>query len=154
MSSPTVLDRQAGSARRVPMWLVYSLLTIVFWGVWGALSKVVADHMDAYMNQVLFTLGLIPPAAVVLWKGRLRGGSNPKRGFFYAFLTGILGGTGNIAFVKSMNLGGQASIVVPATSMSPLITVLLAYFMLRERMTRLQMVGVVCALAAIYLLSV
>lgn len=153
MSSPTITDRQATSTRRVPLWLFYSLLTIILWGVWGAVSKVVANHIDAYMNQVLFTLGLIPPAAVVLWKGRLGGGSNRKRGFFYAFLTGILGGTGNIAFVKSMNLGGQASIVVPATSLSPLVTVLLAYTMLKERMTRLQMVGVGCALAAICLLS-
>jgi transporter family protein len=71
----------------------------------------------------------------------------------WAFLTGILGGTGNIAFFHALVIGGKASIVIPATGLFPLVTVILAAIFLRERLGSLQKIGVVLALAAIYLLS-
>ena len=155
MAMPAVTKQQQTSVlkERFPPWLFYSLLTIVLWGVWGATSKAISDDIDAYMNQVLFTLGLIPLMLLVVRSRRLSGGAHRKRGIFYAFITGILGGTGNIAFFKSLTVGGQASVVVPVTGMSPLVTVLMALVVLRERLTLWQVVGVVLALVAIYLLS-
>lgn len=141
-------------ARRLPTWLILSLLTILLWGVWGAISKVVSNDLDAYMNQVLFTLGLIPLMLFVSRSRRLSGGTNRKRGIFYAFITGILGGTGNIAFFKALTVGGQASVVVPMTAMSPLVTVLMALGILREKLSTSQKIGLGMALVAIYLLSI
>jgi transporter family protein len=146
-------DQKPASKNQFPSWLLFSLLTIVLWGVWGATSKVVSNELNAYANQVLFTLGLMPLMLLILRSRRLSGGTDRRRGIFYAFLTGILGGTGNIAFFKSFTAGGQASVVVPLTAMSPLVTVLMALLLLRERLSRSQKVGLVLALAAIYLLS-
>ena len=146
-------DQEPASKNHFPSWLLFSLLTIVLWGVWGATSKVVSNELNAYANQVLFTLGLMPLMLLILRSRRLSGGTDRRRGIFYAFLTGILGGTGNIAFFKSFTAGGQASVVVPLTAMSPLVTVLMALLLLRERLSRSQKVGLVLALAAIYLLS-
>jgi len=89
----------------------------------------------------------------VLVSGRLAEGVNRRRGIFYAFITGVLGGTGNIAFFKAFSEGGKASVVVPATSLSPLVTVILGYFLLKERASGSQKVGLALAIAAIYLLS-
>jgi len=50
-------------------------------------------------------------------------------------------------------VGGKASAVVPATSLSPVVTVLIGYFVLKERLTRTQKVGIILALVAIYMLS-
>jgi transporter family protein len=137
----------------VPGWLAYSLLTIVVWGVWGVISKVVSDRIDAYSNQVFFSLGLLPLMLVVLRSPRIRGGERRGAGIAWAFVTGILGGTGNVAFFHALVIGGQASIVVPATALYPLVTVILATLFLHERMRRTQQLGLVLALAAIYLLS-
>jgi transporter family protein len=139
--------------KRFPAWFVYSLLTILLWGVWGALTKALSADIDAYMNQVLFSIGVLPVMAIVLVSGRLAEGVNRRRGIFYAFITGVLGGTGNIAFFKAFSEGGKASVVVPATSLSPLITVILGYFLLKERASGSQKVGLALAIAAIYLLS-
>jgi transporter family protein len=76
-----------------------------------------------------------------------------RAGIGWAFLTGILGGTGNIAFFRALVSGGQASIVVPVTALFPLVTVILALTFLRERLGRAQIAGLVLALVAIYLLS-
>ena len=139
--------------RIVAPWLVYSLLTVLFWGVWGATSKAVADDIDTYMNQVLFTIGLVPVLILVIRSPRLAGGKNRKRGIFYAFITGILGGVGNITFFKSLTMGGRAAVVVPMTSLAPLVTVVLAFLVLRERMSTSQLIGLAVAGVAIYLLS-
>ena len=139
--------------RRIPAWLVYSILTLVLWGVWGVTSKAISDDIDAYTNQVLFALGAAPLLLLVAFSPRLKGGANRARGMSLAFITGILGGTGNIAFFKSLIAGGKASVVVPATSLSPLVTVLVGYFILKERLTTLQKAGFALALVSIYLLS-
>lgn len=144
----------ATSRRRIPAWLWYSLLTIVLWGAWGVQSKVAVDRVSPWMNQILFPLGLIPASVPVLASCKLRADANLSRGAAYGFITGILGGAGNIAFFLSLDRGGIASIVVPLTCMAPLVTVLLAAAALRERINRVQGAGVAVALVAAYLLSV
>jgi bacterial/archaeal transporter family protein len=139
--------------QKFPAWLVYSILTLLLWGIWGATSKAISDDINTYTNQVLFSLGVTPLILLVAFSPRLKGGTQRKRGIFYAFITGILGGTGNIAFFKSLMVGGKASVVVPATSLSPVITVLMGYFILKERLTTVQKVGFALAMLAIYLLS-
>ena len=138
----------------MPRWLAYSLLTILVWGAWGAVSKVASDGVDANTNQVFFTFGLLPLALLVWCSPRITDRVNGKRiGIGWAFLTGILGGTGNIAFFHALSLGGKASIVSPVTALFPLVTVVLAVTLLHETLGNAQKAGLVLALIAIYLLS-
>lgn len=141
-------------SRRIPAWLWLSLLTVVFWGAWGIQSKIVVDRISPWMNQVLFPLGLIPVMAAMALSSRVREGSNKPKGAWYAVITGILGGAGNIAFYLALEKGGKVSVVVPITCLFPLITVVAAYFILKEKLTRSQVAGLAVALVAIYLLSV
>lgn len=138
----------------MPAWLAYSLLTILLWGAWGAVSKVASSGVDADTNQIFFTLGLLP-LMLIMWRSpRVRaGGEHRRSGMAWAFFTGILGGTGNIAFFHALVIGGKASIVVPATALFPLVTIVLAILLLHERISGLQKIGLVVALAAIYCLS-
>lgn len=134
-------------------WLFYSLVTILLWGAWGLVSKLASEGIDANTNQVYFTLGLLPLILMMLRSPRLKGGAQRRSGIRWAFLTGILGGTGNIAFFHALVIGGKASIVIPVTALFPLVTVILATLFLHERMGRAQKVGLVLALVAIYILS-
>jgi len=138
----------------MPRWLAFSLLTILVWGAWGAVSKVASDGVDADTNQVFFSFGLLPLVLLVWRSPRIAARGEGKRiGIGWAFLTGILGGTGNIAFFHASSLGGKASIVSPVTALFPLVTVLLAVTLLHERLSNAQKAGFVLALIAIYLLS-
>src|ERR1041385_3625969 len=47
--------------------------------------------------------------------------------------------------------GEKTSTVVPLTALYPLVTILLAVPLLKEKLNRIQLIGVVLALAAIYL---
>ncbi len=142
---------------RLPKWLLWSLVTIVLWGTWGLVSKVASAGMDAYVNQLLYTAGLAPLLVFVAWTVH-RQSSQEKRevramGVFWAFLTGILGGVGNIFFFQALVAGGKASVVAPVTALFPMITVLLALVFLHERLGRVQWLGLLLAFVAIYLLS-
>jgi bacterial/archaeal transporter family protein len=143
-----------GLASIAPAWLWLSLLTILLWGAWGLQSKIIAEKISPWMNQVLFPIGLLPPFAWMFLSKNLRKGAHLPKGSIYAFITGILGGTGNIAFLAAMSTGGKAAIVVPWVGLAPLVTVILARFTLQESITRVQMAGLALALVAIYLLSI
>jgi transporter family protein len=144
-------------SRRLPLWLFWSLVTIVMWGTWGLVSKIASEGVDAYTNQLLFTVGIAPLLVFVAWKvsrdttGEKREGRS--RGVFWAFLTGILGGVGNMAYFQAMVKGGKASVVTPVTALFPMVTVLLALVFLKERLGRLQWAGLGLAFVAIYLLN-
>src|SRR2546423_9983136 len=138
----------------MPRWLAFSLLTILVWGAWGAVSKVASEGIDADTNQVFFTFGLLPLIALV-WRSprNAAGGAGRRIGIGWAFLTGILGGTGNIAFFHALTMGGKGSVVSPVTALFPLVTVVLAVKLLHERIGTAQKLGLLLALIAIYLLS-
>ena len=138
-----------------PRWLAFSLLTILVWGAWGAVSKVASNGVDANTNQVFFTFGLLPLILIMWRSSRVRKAQRGRSiGIAWAFLTGILGGTGNIVFFHALVIGGKASIVSPVTALFPLVTVILAVTLLHERIGTAQKIGLVLALVAIYLLSI
>jgi transporter family protein len=155
MIEPPPQNGKRASLLAMPRWLVFSVLTIGCWGAWGAVSKLASNDIDANTNQLLFTLGLLPLIAIAVRSPSLSVGVGEVRraGIGWAFLTGILGGTGNIAFFRALVVGGQASVVVPVTALFPLVTVILALAVLRERLGLLQKIGLALALIAIYLIS-
>jgi transporter family protein len=153
---PTSSKLSLVQSKRLPTWLLWSLLTIVLWGTWGLVSKIASAGVDAYMNQLLYTAGLAPLMVFVAWT--VHGEKREKKlnrgaGVFWAFLTGILGGVGNIAFFQALVKGGKASVVAPVTALFPMVTVLLALLFLEEKLGRTQWLGLALAFAAIYMLS-
>ena len=152
----TATDSNPAWSKRIPIWLVWSLLTIVLWGTWGLVSKIASSGVDAYMNQLLYTAGLAPLmvfVAITVHRERGEKATNRGLGVFWAFLTGILGGVGNIAFFQALVKGGKASVVAPVTALFPMVTVLLALMFLKEKLGRTQWLGLALAFAAIYMLS-
>ena len=137
----------------MPRWLWYSILTTLFWGAWGVVSKVAMDKMSPMVNQVVFTLGLIPLVLIVARSRQLWVARNHRRGGVFAFVTGILGGVGNITMYEALSHGGKASTVVPITGLYPLFTVITAIPLLREKLNWVQAVGIGMAVVAILLFS-
>jgi transporter family protein len=138
--------------RRTSQWFWLSLLTILLWGAWGLQSKLIVDQISPWTNQFLFPLGLLPLMLAMRISNRYAGDRHQRAGNSWAFLTGVLGGIGNIAFYVAL-LKGKVSIVVPLTGLFPIITVAAARIFLKERINRWQIMGLVLATMAIYLLS-
>src|SRR5580698_1443680 len=137
----------------LPQWLRYSLLAILAYGVWGAVSSLASQNVSALTLQIVSTIGLFPVALVLAFSKNLGRGANRSRGILFALVTGMIGGTGNLTLYETLRVGGEASIVFPLTGMYPLVTIVLARFLFKESLNRIQGLGVALALVAVYLFS-
>lgn len=131
-------------------WLLYSLLAIAVYGGWGLIGKL--TKLNELLMTALSTIGVVGVASLLLFSPRLRQGTNLRRGFAFAFLTGIFGNLGNLAYLKACRVG-EASLVAPYTALYPVVTVVLARVFLRERLNAIQAVGFVVAITAAALFS-
>jgi uncharacterized membrane protein len=134
----------------MPRWLFYSLLAISLWGGWGLLGKL--TKLNEWQMTALSTLGVAGVALLLLFSPRLRQGTDFRRGMAFAFVTGLFGNGGNLTLLKALRVG-EASLVAPYTALYPLVTVVLARMVLRERMNGVQAVGFALAIVAAGLFS-
>jgi drug/metabolite transporter (DMT)-like permease len=133
-------------------WIIYATLLVLFWGVWGAFSSLPTDRYG-YPNEmvyIIWALTMLIPAYFAL-----RGNRFDRRpvATVYGLLAGLTGAGGQLLLFEALS-DGPAYLIFPVISLSPVITVLMAVALLRERIQRLAVMGVVAALAAIVLLSV
>jgi len=136
---------------RIPVWLWYALLCIFWWGLWGFLSKVAGDAANPLQLQILFTLGMLPVALGMLLQMRWQL-DRDRAGASYGVLSGIATGIGSLGYYAALR-GQNASVVTPLTGLFPLLSVILAFAVLRERLNKVQIGGMMLALASIVVLS-
>jgi uncharacterized membrane protein len=135
-----------------PVWLWYALLCIFWWGVWGFLSIIGSVSANPLKMQILFTLGMLPVAAGMLLQMRWKLDRNVG-GATYGILSGVATGLGTLGYYAALHQQ-DASLVTPITGLFPLLTVVLAFIVLRERLNKVQVGGIVLALASIVVLSI
>jgi transporter family protein len=75
------------------------------------------------------------------------------RGKAFALISGVLLGLGGIALYSAYRTGENASVITATTSLYPVVTVFLAVSFLREKLNKLQIVGLCFAVAAIILFA-
>jgi uncharacterized membrane protein len=149
------LDYAAHAPRPSRAWLFFSILAIVLWGVFGAVSKAASNAVPSAVDlQVISTIGVVPIALLLIASPNFskRTGSLTK-GIIYGVATGVCGSVGNLAIFGSMALGGDASTVYPLSGVYPLVTVVLAVLILRERLNLIQVLGMGLALVALFLFN-
>ena len=134
------------------LWLVYSLVTTAFWGVWGALIEIPEKAgFPATLSYAVWALTMIPPAVVALklvgW--RLE---RDRRSVVLGLLIGLLGAGGQVVLFQALRVG-PAYLIFPIISLSPVVTILMSWLLLKERTSRRGWAGIFVALAAIPLLS-
>ena len=137
----------------MPKWLAFSLLTMLFWGVWSVLSRGLGD-LSAVQTQAMSTLGILPIMLLVITAPNIDGGRWFGRGALLAFGSGVVVSVGNIAYYKALAIGEQAAVAVSMTALYPMATILLAFALLKEKPNRMQLLGILASLLAIYLLNV
>ncbi|WP_449244139.1 EamA family transporter [Desulfobacca acetoxidans] len=132
-------------------WLFYSVLALIFWGFWGIFNKIASSHLPcwAIFWVELFVYLIV---GVFIW-GLLR---TPVAwtlpGLASAIAAGFSGGLALFFFLKALSLG-PATVVVPLTSLYPLITVVLGAVLLQESLTLRHLAGIILAAGAVWLLS-
>jgi drug/metabolite transporter (DMT)-like permease len=134
------------------LWLVFALITTIFWGVWGAFIEVTEQAgFPATLGYVVWSLTMIPPSLVALkligWKIEF-----DKRSIHLGFAIGFLGAGGQLILFHGLGIG-PAYIIFPIIALSPVVTVFLSIIILKENTRWMGWLGILLALIAIPLLS-
>ena len=133
------------------LWLIYAIVTTVFWGIWGAFIEIPEKAgFPATLGYVVWSLTMIPCALVALniikWKPE-----TDKRSIFLGMMIGLLGAGGQLILFEALR-EGPAYIVFPLISLFPVLTIILSVVFLKEQTTKRHWGGIVLALlAAVFL---
>jgi bacterial/archaeal transporter family protein len=151
-TDPRQTEPRQNDRWQFPLWLWYALLCVLGWGLWGFLSKIGSEAASPLQMQILFTLGMLPVAIGMLLQMRGKLDRNGG-GITYGLLSGVATGLGTLGYFAALR-EQSASVVTPLTGVFPVLTVALAFVVLRERLNKVQMFGMLLALASIVILSI
>jgi len=129
-------------------WLFHALVTVVLWGIWGAFSDQSSKHdFPDTLVYCVWALTMIPPAFIAL---RMSGGKleTSPRAIAYGMAVGLLGAGGQMVLFYAVTRG-PAYLIFPIISLSPLVTIVMSYALLRERTGKLGLLGIALALIAL-----
>jgi len=134
------------------LWLIFAVITTLFWGVWGAFIEIPEQAgFPATLGYAVWALTMIPPALVALkiidWNLEY-----DTHSIVLGSTVGFLGAGGQLILFEALRLG-PAYIIFPIISLSPFATILLSLWLLRENTSVKGWVGILLALVAIFLLS-
>ena len=132
-------------------WFWFAVITILSWGIVGLLQKLSTNFISAESSLIWLGVGFLLLEPFVYPGKTLFTYSSLN--ITWALLSGALNALGAWALFAALKNGGKASIVSPLTALYPLVVIVLAPFVLHESITRMQGVGVVCALVAVVCLS-
>ncbi|HBQ82960.1 MAG TPA: EamA family transporter [Bacteroidales bacterium] len=133
-------------------WLIYTFITTLFWGIWGALIELPGKAgFPPTLVYIVWSLTMIPCAliglAIIKWKLDI-----DLRSISYGMIIGLTGAGGQIVLFQAL-LNGPAYLVFPIISLSPVVTVMLSVFLLKETASKRHWAGIILALIAIALMS-
>ncbi len=132
-------------------WFFYCVLALLVWGLWAFLPKLATRTLDVTTTLVFQQFGALIMAVCVLAAARFRLKLDGP-GIGWAMLTGFVGVAGLLCFLQAA-VRYRLSVVVMLTALYPIVTMVLSLIFLRERITPVQWLGVLCAVAAIVLMS-
>jgi len=132
-------------------WFPATLISLFSFGLWGLFTKLSVIRIDSKSALIYQTIGVVIVGIITLSMLSFKPATDTK-GFFYAILTGITYAIGCWFYFIAASKG-KIITVVTLTALYPLITILLAYLLLKETVNIKQGLGIILALIAILLMS-
>ena len=137
---------------KVRPWLLFAMITTLFWGVWGAFIEIPEKAgFPATLGYSVWALTMVPCAFVALkiinWELQF-----DKRSVFLGSMVGFLGAGGQLILFQALRWE-PAYLVFPIISLYPVVTIIMGVWLLKEKAGRRSWLGILLALTAIVLLS-
>ena len=138
--------------RKNKSWISFVIIHVIFMGVWGAIIEIPEKNgFPATLGYVVWALTMIPASIVALiinkWKLEY-----DRRSIFWGCLAGLLGAVGQLVLFFTLKIA-PAYLVFPMLSLTPVVTILMAVLLLKEKTSRMGWIGILVAIVAIFLLS-
>ena len=132
-------------------WVTAAFISLSSFGLWGLFTKLSVTNIDSKSALIYQTIGVVIVGLITLGMMNFKPATDAK-GISYAIITGLAYGIGCLFYFIAASKG-KIITVVTLTALYPLVTIILAYLILRETISVKQCLGVLLAFAAIMLMS-
>jgi uncharacterized membrane protein len=134
------MNRRAG--------LVFALVTMAFWGVWGAFAGRPTEHgFPDTLVYVVWALTMIAPAVFAFARTGMRL-EHDGRSIIFGVLIGLTGAGGQMLLFHAVHTG-PTYLIFPLIALSPIVTIAMSVGWLKERVSWIGGIGIVLALLAL-----
>lgn len=134
-------------------WLIYSVLALLFWGLFSAAQKVTTNYISAEWSYVSFIISSCLISLLFLSFKKIEFNFTQNT-LLLGSLAGMFNGLGVLASFAAYSAEGKASKVTTiAGALQPVFTILLAILFLSENLTGLEFAGILLALFGAIALS-
>ena len=129
------------------MWMILAILSAVFAALTSILAKVGIEGVSSNLATAIRTCVVLAMAWGMVFLTGGQGGiaSISRKSWIFLILSGLATGASWLCYYKALQLG-DASKVVPIDKMSVVITLILAFICLHEKVTLKSVLG--CVLIA------
>lgn len=136
-------------------WLLWAVLSAFFSALVSILGKVGISDISSVLGTAIRTLVVLIMAWVVVWVTKSGHGIKSISGKDYAFLvlSGITTGLSWLCYYAALK-SGPASVVAPIDKLSILVTAAFSYIILKEKLTKKSLLGLILLVAGTLLLLI
>ncbi len=129
------------------MWFILALLSSIFAALTSILAKIGINGVNSNLATAIRTMVVVVMAWGMVFITNSQGGitSISKRSWLFLILSGLATGASWLCYYKALQIG-DASKVVPIDKLSIIITLILAFIILKEPFTIKSIIG--CILIA------
>ena len=129
------------------MWLVLAILSAVFAALTSILAKIGIDGVNSNLATAIRTIVVVIMAWVMVFITNAQGGitSISRKSWIFLILSGLATGASWLCYYKALQMGNTSK-VVPIDKMSVVLTLILAFIFLHEKMSVKSVIG--CVLIA------
>ena len=124
------------------MWFIFALLSAVFAALTSILAKVGIDGVNSNLATAIRTVVVLAMAWGMVFLTNSQGGisSISRKSWIFLILSGLATGASWLCYYKALQIG-DATKVVPIDKLSVVITLMMAFVFLREKITAKSLIG-------------
>ncbi len=124
------------------MWLILALLSAVFAALTSILAKIGIEDVNSNLATAIRTVVVVVLAWGMVFLTDAQGGiaNISRKSWIFLILSGLATGASWLCYYKALQVG-DASKVVPVDKLSVVITLVLAFVFLHEKVTPKSVIG-------------
>ena len=135
-------DTESEADRR--SWIIFASLSALFAALTSILGKIGIEGVESNLGTAIRTIVVLLMAWLVVFaqKSHKDVGKIEKKNWNFIILSGIATGLSWLCFYYALQ-NGPASVVVPIDKLSIVVTVIFAFLILKERLSRNALIGLI-----------
>ena len=125
-------------------WLLYAFGSAIFASLTSILGKIGIEGVESNLGTAIRTIVVLVMAWIVVFVTKKQSEIKKidKRSWKFLLLSGLTTGLSWLCYYKALQ-EGEASIVVPIDKLSIVITIVFSYFILKEKLSKKSMLGLI-----------